>query len=328
MDMRPLISIIVPVYNVELYLEECVRSILRQSYEEFELILVDDGSPDRCGEICEELAKRDKRIKVIHQQNQGLSGARNTGIRAAKGEYITFVDSDDRIAPNMLIDLLHLSLKLDADISLCGIYKTADRAFEAPQEKLTAKLWRADEFMDIILKIHSNRTLHYACGKLYKRKVLDDEHFPAGMLNEDVEGTFKAVMRSERIAETLSKEYYYMNNDDSITNSRFGENYLCLTKVWKRVLDIAKEQAPQYTEKVSFNLKRMDFTILTQSLIHGDRSTDRRYKDKLAEIHKRLKANIPYLLRGPMVTKRKLAVLAVGYFYTPIRLCLRAIKRR
>ena len=328
MNMRPLISVIVPVYNVEKYLEECVQSILRQSYEEFEIILIDDGSPDRSGEICDELAKRDDRIKVIHQQNQGLSGARNTGIRAAKGEYITFVDSDDRIAPNMLRDLLHLSLRFDADISLCGFCKTADRTFETPPEKLAAKVWSADEFMDIILKIRSNRTLHYACGKLYKRRVLDNEHFPLGMLNEDVEGTFKAVMRSKHIAETLSKEYYYMSNDGSITRSQFGENYLCLTQAWKRVLDIAKEQAPQYTEKVNYNLKRMDFTILTDSLLYGDRETDRKYKGRLTEIRKRLKTNIPYLMQGPMVAKRKLAVLAVCYFYLPIRAFIRLIKQR
>ena len=323
----PKISVIVPVFKVEKYLDRCIRSVLAQTFRNFELILVDDGSPDRCPKMCDEWAKNDSRIRVIHQSNQGLSAARNAGIRAAVGEYISFIDSDDWVSATMLSDLYRLLIKYDADISVCGLKKCSSENNQPVGTGLCGRCWSRDEFMDIILKIKSNRTVHYACGKLYRRKVLDDEHFPVGMLNEDVEGTFKAVMRSERIAETLKKDYCYFINEQSITGERFGKNYLCLTDVWKRLLDISEHDAPEYYGKVSFNVMRMDFTILTQSILRGSSETDRLYKSELALCLKRLRKNIRRLLAGPMVVKRKLALLAVGLLYYPIRRCFRAFKR-
>ncbi|NST07596.1 glycosyltransferase, partial [Enterococcus faecalis] len=118
----PKISIIVPVYNVEKYLEKCVRSILAQTFTDFELILVDDGSPDSSGAMCDQFAEQDQRVKVIHKENGGLSDARNAGIEIATGEYLGFVDSDDYIADDMY-ELLYTNIvKEDADLSICGIY--------------------------------------------------------------------------------------------------------------------------------------------------------------------------------------------------------------
>ena len=270
----PKISVIVPVYKVEAYLDRCVRSVIAQTFRDFELILVDDGSPDRCPEMCDEWAEKDSRIKVIHQQNKGLSAARNSGIRAAVGEYITFIDSDDWVSPVMLNSLYSLIKRSGADISVCDLYKTSETVMSAPKQKEKICVHGRDRFMDMILKIGSNRTIHYACGKLYKRDVLDSDHFPVGMLNEDVEGTFKAVMRSDKIIETTARYYFYYINSSSITRERFGKNYLCLNEVWKRVLAVSKKYAPQYSDKVRFNLMRMDFTILTQSILHGDSETD------------------------------------------------------
>ena len=117
----PKISIIVPVYNVEKYLEKCVRSILAQTFTDFELILVDDGSPDSSGAMCDQFAEQDQRVKVIHKENGGLSDARNAGIEIATGEYLGFVDSDDYIADDMY-ELLYTNIVKDADLSICGIY--------------------------------------------------------------------------------------------------------------------------------------------------------------------------------------------------------------
>jgi len=324
----PKISVIVPVYKVEKYLDRCIKSILAQTFEDFELILVDDGSPDRCPQMCDEWAKKDSRIKVIHQNNQGLSAARNTGIRAASGEYINFIDSDDWVADTLLSDLYRLLIKYDADISVCGFEKCSSEKLQSDSDRLCGRCLSRDEFMDIILKINSNRTIHYAWGKLYKRKILDSEHFPVGMLNEDVEGTFKAVMRSDRIAETPKADYYYFINAQSITGERFGKNYLCLNDVWKRVQDISEKDAPRYYDKVFFNVMRMDFTILTQSILHGDSETDKLYKSELDLCLKRLRKNTRKLLLGPMVKKRKLALLAVSLFYYPIRCCFRIFKNK
>ena len=323
----PIISVIVPVYKVEKYLDRCVKTILAQTFKDFELILVDDGSPDGCPEMCDIWAEKDDRISVIHQENQGLSAARNAGINAAVGSYLTFVDSDDWISPYMLENLFSLIRNNNADISVCGLLKTSQETVPFHKTEGKTQLYSRDEFMDIILKINSNRTIHYACGKLFKKEVLDSRHFPVGMLNEDVEGTFKAVMRSERIVETSAAYYFYFCNSESITRERFGKNYLCLTDVWRRVLAVSKKCVPQYTDKVLFNLRRMDFTILTQSILHGDGETDRQYKNELAFCLKRLRKNTGRLLRGPMVFRRKLAVVAVSCFYYPIRCCYRIMRK-
>ena len=194
-----LISAIVPVYNVEKYLYRCVDSILKQTYENFELILIDDGSPDNCSQMCDELSEKDSRIKVIHQENQGLSAARNSGIKIAKGNYLTFIDSDDWISNTMFEDLINLIKEKNADISICNFIVTDGNAIYKKNTKAEEKLYSKDEFMKIILRVNSNRCIHYAWGKLYKKDVIDkNEHYPVGMLNEDVEGMFKAVLKSEK----------------------------------------------------------------------------------------------------------------------------------
>lgn len=315
----PIISVIVPVYKVEKYLNRCINSILNQSYENFELILVDDGSPDNCPNICDEWVKKDKRISVIHQKNQGLSSARNTGIRKSKGKYLTFVDSDDWIASNMLEVLLNLILKHDADISICDFVRTDDEKREDIKIIPKEIIYNQSQFMDIILKINSNRTIHYAWGKLYKREIIDSKHYPVGMLNEDVEGMFKAVARSHKIVETNRVGYYYFENSDSITRVQFGENFLCLTEVWKRILSIADNIAPKYKEKVAYNLKRSHFTILVDSILYGNKETDKKYKCEILRVRTRLKKNLKFLLIGPMVKKRKALVALICFFYSPIR---------
>lgn len=315
----PLISVIVPVYKVEKFLDRCIKSILSQTFSDFELIIVDDGSPDRCPEMCDEWAEKDKRIVVVHQKNQGLSAARNSGIKISKGKYLTFIDSDDWIADNMLEMLLKLIQKHNADISICDFIRTDSEKNIASKTSTKETVFNQHDFMDIILKINSNRTIHYAWAKLYKREIIDDEHYPVGMLNEDVEGMFKAVIRSKKIVETNTVGYYYYENNDSITRKKFGKNFLCLNEVWNRILKIAEQSAPEYKEKVKFNLRRTDFTILVDMLLYGDRETDRLYEKEIRVIRRRLRKNLKNLLNGPMVFKRKILAFLVCYFYLPIR---------
>lgn len=124
-EEKPLISVIIPVYNVEKYLVRCVESVVNQTYKNLEIILVDDGSPDNCGQICDQLAKDECRIVVIHQKNMGLSSARNSGIKIAKGEYFTFVDSDDWILSSMVEDLYRIITESSSDMAICGLIKTS-----------------------------------------------------------------------------------------------------------------------------------------------------------------------------------------------------------
>lgn len=324
-----LISAIVPVYNVEKYLYRCVDSILKQTYENFELILIDDGSPDNCSQMCDELSEKDSRIKVIHQENQGLSAARNSGIKIAKGNYLTFIDSDDWISNTMFEDLINLIKEKNADISICNFIVTDGNAIYKKNTKAEEKLYSKDEFMKIILRVNSNRCIHYAWGKLYKKDVIDkNEHYPVGMLNEDVEGMFKAVLKSEKIAETNKIGYFYYENSESISRKKFSENFLSLHHVWERILEISQNSAPEYVDYVKYNLIRSDFTILVDMILYGDKETDNIFSIERKNINKRLKTNIGILLKSPMQIKRKILMLLVCYFYLPIRFMVRTIKNR
>lgn len=325
----PLISVIVPVYNVEAYLDRCVKSILRQTFKEFELILVDDGSPDKCPSMCDEWSKKDDRICVIHQKNQGLSAARNAGIRIAKGDYLTFIDSDDWITPTMLYDLVALIRKYDADISVCSFITTDHVIMELTnQTNCKETVYSQQEFMNVILRVNSNRCIHYAWGKLYKRSVIDMEnHYPVGMLNEDVEGMFKAVIASEKVVETTKVGYFYYENNESISRKKFGANFLCLNEVWKRILKLSKENAPIYYEYVKYNYQRSDFTILMDMILYGDEETDKKYASERGLITKRLRNNVNDLLKSPMQNNRKALMLLVVYAYTPTKQLFRFVYR-
>lgn len=314
--IMPLISVIVPVYKVEKYLDRCIDSILAQTFKDFELIIIDDGSPDKCPEMCDNWAKKDNRIIVIHQKNMGVSAARNAGIKIARGQYFTFVDSDDWISENMIQLLFDLIKKYEADISICNFVKTDRKIDTTFKQKNQEKIYTQDEFMKIILKIHSNRTIHYPWGKLYKRKVINDKQYPVGIPNgEDVEGMFKAVIRSDKIVETTEIGYFYFENIESVTRKKFGKSLLNLGEIWGRIIKISEKQAPEYTEYVKYNFMRSDFTVLTDSILYGDKSTDELYKTELSKIYARLKNNKLKLLKGPMVFKRKILLIIVCCFY-------------
>ena len=181
----PKISVIVPVYKVEAYLQECVDSILAQTFEDFELILVDDGSPDNCGAICDAYAGKDSRVKVIHQENQGLSGARNTGIEASKGEFLTFVDSDDMVSPQYLEVLINLFCD-NTDVAVCGFKSFLDGT-EYPIGRSAREMVRVYSPKESLIELYNGNTLIpvNACAKLIRRSLLGDLRFPVGKLHED-----------------------------------------------------------------------------------------------------------------------------------------------
>ena len=208
------ISVIVPVYKVEKYLEKCVDSILAQTFADFELILIDDGSPDNCGKMCDEYALKDKRVKVVHKENGGLSDARNKGIEIAKGEYLSFIDSDDYIAPNFLEKLYTLAKNFGADISICDFL-----VIEEDKDATFIDLDK-DVIMDkdsALLKMIFNREFSVnAWNKLYKRELFDDIKYPKGKLYEDLAVIYKLIDRTKKTVYTPSKLYAYVQRKSSI----------------------------------------------------------------------------------------------------------------
>lgn len=212
-----LISIIIPVYKVEKYLEKCIESVLKQTYTNLQIILVDDGSPDNCGKICDEYAKKDSRIEVIHKANGGLSDARNVGISKAKGRYIGFVDSDDYIKEDMYEILLNLIKKYDADVSICNLYDVID-GNECIRNKENGI--REYSRIDILKEILLDKNIQsYAWNKLYKKELFDEIKYPIGKKYEDIGTTFYLFEKCNKIVVTSEPEYYYLKRADSLVNN-------------------------------------------------------------------------------------------------------------
>lgn len=223
--MQQMISVIVPIYNVEPYLIRCIKSIQNQTYTNIEIILVDDGSPDQCGQICEEFAKQDKRICVVHKENGGLSDARNAGLEVAKGEYIAFVDSDDYIASDFLETLYNHLLETESDVALCAYQVvTGDELSIDKKEKTPVYVYNRNQLlMNLYDANHEDATFFIvAWNKLYKRSLWEQVRFPKGKIHEDEATTYQIFDLCKKGVYVKVPLYGYFSSDSSITRDAFS----------------------------------------------------------------------------------------------------------
>lgn len=217
MDESKLVSVIVPVYKVEQYLDRCLKSLVDQSYSNIEIILVDDGSPDKCYQICEKWAQRDNRIKVIHKANGGLSDARNKGLEFAKGEYVCFVDSDDYVAKKYIEILYNLMCNNHTDMSAVSLKEVFSMEQEIDENEAYEKITTVFEGKEAIKQLFFNDTFaNYAWNKMYKRELFDNIRFPVGRKMEDLGTTYKLLLNAKKIAYSTEVLYYYYQREDSI----------------------------------------------------------------------------------------------------------------
>lgn len=217
-----LISVVVPIYNVEKYLSRCVDSICAQTYTNLEIILVDDGSPDNCGKMCDEYAAKDSRIKVIHKENGGLSDARNVAIDVAQGEYLTFVDSDDYVSADYVEVLWNAMRKYDAEMSVCVPncfyeYKESDSTINSNYS--VEKVFDAKEAL--ITMFYQRDFDTSAWGKLYHRALFENIRYPKGILYEDLPTTYRLIQCCKKVAYVNKPNYYYFIRGNSIEGSPF-----------------------------------------------------------------------------------------------------------
>lgn len=245
--MRPVVSIIVPVYKVEAYLDECIESIVSQTYTNVEIILVDDGSPDRCPEMCDEWARKDERINVIHQLNQGLSGARNVGIAKSKGQYLAFVDSDDYIDCHMIEYSMNAFGKSNADIVVFDLSRVSEQGeFLGSTETLSETVLSQKDALEALLsaKIHD-----YPVNKVYKREVFQNVSFPEGRCYEDIGTTYKTFLNAEKIYCLPEKLYYYRKRKNSIIGTMSDKALLDLYEMRKTRFEDLYQIDPLIAEK-------------------------------------------------------------------------------
>lgn len=223
--MEHKISVIVPVYNTQKYLERCVESIRNQSYRNLEIILVDDGSPDESGRMCDELALKDERISVIHKPNGGLSDARNKGVDQASADYIMFTDSDDFLHPDMVRDLMDRMYEHNADIVQCSFRSVTDDTMVDPGGDEGEMILTNLEALEYIYTPYGVDYV-MACNKLYRKELFNTIRFPLSKIHEDEFTTWKLFYHAGKIIVTGKKYYYYYQSPNSIIRSGFSEKKL------------------------------------------------------------------------------------------------------
>lgn len=216
---KPRLSIIVPVYNVEKYLDKCLSSILSQTFTDFELILIDDGSTDGSGEICDKYAETDERIRVFHKTNGGLSSARNLGIRVSHGDFIGFCDSDDWIQADMFSELMSAALNNHADIAICRLQRISTQGVVSETIGY-ANYCTLDNCIAIKEILRDEPMPSYAVNKIYKKELFNGIEYPLDRYFEDTATTYKLVSRANKVAVTPYIGYNYLYNPNSLCNNK------------------------------------------------------------------------------------------------------------
>lgn len=246
--MDNIVSVIIPVYNVELYLDKCINSVIVQNYKQLEIILVDDGSPDNCPQMCDEWAKKDKRIKVIHKQNGGLSDARNAGLDICNGDYITFIDSDDFIPVNYIETLVNGIESTGADISACSIQTFTEKSIPLLNNRDVYYNWT--QYEAITKMFYSDGIDVSACAKLYKNNLYKNICYPKGKLFEDMATTYKLFDNANYVTFCNGTQYYYFKRPESITTSNFTHDKMYLIQTLQHIMEHYKQKNKRIFESV------------------------------------------------------------------------------
>lgn len=272
----PEISIIVPVYKVEGYLKKCIESICNQTIKNIEIILVDDGSPDQCGEICDYYSKRDSRIKVIHKENGGLSDARNAGLEIAIGKYIGFVDSDDFVSSDMfelLFDLCEKNNTLIAGCDLAYVYDGTDRVDYCSNAQ--KYIMTSSEFFELMLDVQKNvRTGVW--NKLYKRELFNNVRFPKGKLFEDVGTMYKLIFQANMISYVSVPGYYYLRQrEGAITSGKYSKREFDRLEMNSNMVEYIKQHQPQLLNAVlGYRAVNCHLTIVNSMIASKTKDTE------------------------------------------------------
>lgn len=301
----PLISVIIPVYKVENYLDKCVKSVVNQTYKNLEIILVDDGSPDNCPKMCDKWDKKDNRIKVIHKKNGGLSDARNKGIDIAKGDYITFIDSDDYVENNY-VEFLYKNL----------VYNNADISMGKHYIKYPNKTINTGSGKEYILNSHDcfDKLLYgedfdvSAWAKLYKAELFKNIRYPKNRIFEDSATTYKLIDKANMVVLNSEPIYNYIIREDSITTNSFNEKKMELITSTKEMCEYIEDKYPDLKSGCKRRVIYAYLSTLTQ-LIKCKR-INKKYKKILM---KYIKENRKEVLKDKRIPKRDRLALYATY---------------
>ena len=269
-----LISIMGPVYNVEEYLKECIDSIINQTYKRIEIILVDDGSTDKSGKICDDYAKIDKRIKVVHKENGGLSDARNVGISVSSGKYIAFVDSDDWVEKTMYKKMYSLCKKYDADICVCGYFREyKDETISKCSSK--GVVYKKEDALRELIK--GVTIQDHAWTKLYKKSLWEHIEYPVGKVYEDIRTTYRVFQEAGIVCLLSERMYHYRQRKGSIARDGFTNKKIEWLEAIKEMDHDIKENSVEYNDILYKRVKEVECSLLREYFLY---STSKQYKEK------------------------------------------------
>ena len=304
------VSLIIPVFNVEKYLQECLYSVDRQTYKDFECILVDDGSTDKSGEMCDKYAETHENARVIHKSNGGLSDARNTGAEACEGEFVVFMDSDDYVTDDYLEYLVYLTEKYGTDIAVAGVKKFEDGTIPQITSKEETEAVQSKE--TVLEKICYGEYGIYAPSKIYKRELVLENKYPIGEFYEDLATTYRIVGASQKesIAFGSRQIYYWRQRTGSITKSKINKAHLYGVTAGKELVAYMEKNYPRVTPaaKVRAANKIID---LAYRLVMGE--NDKEIFVTLKNEIKPLKGDILKNKKASLSVKARAVTLSMGY---------------
>lgn len=322
MKQNPLISVIVPVYKVERFLPKCVESILNQTYRNLELILVDDGSPDGSGRLCDAYSVQDSRVRVLHKENGGLSDARNAGLDVAAGDYLSFVDGDDWIEPDTCAAMLAAAEKHGAVLVCAGRYDE-DEATGTQTPGLCPREEELIPATEMVRRIFHWDTMDFsACDKLFARSLFDEIRFPVGMVCEDMPTIYRVVMLAERAALLPKPVYHYRHRASSITASAVSEKSFHLTRHAAEIYGDIAERFPALEPDARYLLVCSLWYVVEQ-VEHSPPAARRRFREETLSARRQLHGHLEFVRKsGFFSLKRRIKItLAIyGLYGTPMRI--------
>lgn len=308
----PAISVIVPVYNAEKYLDRCVKSIINQTFSDFELILVDDGSPDNSGTLCDEWSKKDSRIKVIHQQNAGAGAARNAGLAIATGDYIGFIDSDDWIEPEMYQLLYDSIIKYKTQVAMCQMQnRKNDCGISLVKYKMNPRIMNKKQTFEEFFRVHGENAMISVCIKLIDRKILDNFKFLEGTISEDVMASYCIIKNSELTAVLDIPLYNYFINARGVTKSAVTQKDFEYIRSFYHIWKDVEKNYPSISRYAYMNFIRANFTILSKMKLFGYNRHDETLQEKRQQLKNIVRKNFWNLLTWKMPFSRKVLLFYV-----------------
>ena len=325
--MNELVSVIIPVYNVERYLERCVQSITQQTYKSLEIILVNDGSTDNCGRMCDEIALKDSRVKVIHKENGGLSSARNAGLDVATGAYVAFVDSDDWIATDIYDKCIKAMNDYSSDVvDFRAAFVTSAKVPDVSDYYAPVVVEGQKILTDYLYRGQTEKSPFSVWRKVYRHTLYDNVRFPEGKVNEDIATNFRVLQNSNRLVHISDVGYYYFQgNQGSITSGMLKKKDFDLLDASKELCELAAETKYSEIQKLAeIKLARSYFSLLAKAATGGT-SEDIKKKD-IHYLTKELRKKYLLLMRSPMPVNRKICTTLVCLDYRTLAIPYRIFR--